>query len=131
MSKASEELKNEMAALQARLDKLESAGGETFDGDAVVVTTSKRGVFFGYIDNFNSFNVGDDAALLAGARNCIYWSSDVGGVLGLCVTGPSESCRIGAQVPGQHEMPAGDITSVTQCTAEAEAAWNAAATYKG
>lgn len=62
----------------------------------VLVTTSHRGVFFGYATKTD----GDQIALKR-ARNCIYWSSDVKGFMGLAANGPTAGCRIG---------PAADIT---------------------
>lgn len=81
---------------------------------AVLVTTEYRGVFFGYA----RFTDGDTITLRA-ARNCVYWSADVRGFLGLAKSGPSASCRIG---------PAADIelrrvTAVAEVTPEAEQAW--------
>lgn len=81
---------------------------------AVVVTTEHRGVFFGYTSDTSG-----DIISLRAARNCLYWSSDVKGFMGLAATGPTGSCRIG---------PAADIeirkvTSVMACTPEATEAW--------
>lgn len=59
-------------------------------GTPVLVTTIHRGVFFGYLEEKNG-----ETVRLKRARNCVYWSSDVKGFLGLASTGPSESCRIG------------------------------------
>jgi hypothetical protein len=61
----------------------------------VLVTTEFRGVFFGYVKS----KVKAPAEItLTGARNCIYWSKDVGGFLGLAAKGPSKECRIGQRV---------------------------------
>lgn len=84
---------------------------------AVLVTTEFRGVFFGYVK--------DDKKLpaqitLTHARNCIYWSSDVGGFLGLASKGPTPSCKIGTIVP---EVTLWKITSVTPVSDEAEKKW--------
>lgn len=86
-------------------------------GKAVLVTTEYRGVFFGYVK--------DDKKLpakitLTGVRNCLYWSSDVGGFLGLAKSGPSDSCKIGVEVP---EVTLWKITSVTPISAKAEKKW--------
>lgn len=84
---------------------------------AVVITTEHRGVFFGYID---PKTVNDDAISLRAARNCVSWSSDVKGFIGLASTGPSKSCKIGpaADMPSLRK-----ITSVLACTPEATTAW--------
>jgi hypothetical protein len=84
---------------------------------AVLVTTAYRGVFFGYATE-------TDGAIirLRAARNCLYWSSDVKGFMGLAATGPTKSCRIGPAV----DIDLRDITSVVACTDAAAQAWEAA-----
>ena len=84
---------------------------------AVVVTTAHRGVFFGYATDTS----GETIRLRAG-RNCIYWSSDIKGFVGLAATGPSTDCRVGPAA----DMELRDITCVLECTPEAVAAWEAA-----
>lgn len=84
---------------------------------AVLVTTSHRGVFFGYAGEID----GPMISLRAG-RNCLYWSADVKGFAGLAATGPSKSCRVGPAV----DIQLRDITSVSLVTAEAVKAWEAA-----
>ena len=84
---------------------------------AVVVTTSHRGVFFGYATDV------DGAAInLRAARNCLSWSSDVKGFMGLAATGPSKNCRVGPAA----DIQVRDITSVMQCTPDAVSAWESA-----
>lgn len=85
----------------------------------VVVTTAHRFVGFGYI---READVEKEHAPLRAARNCLSWSSDVKGFIGLAATGPSIQCRVG---------PAADIflrsiTSVIRCSPEAVQAWEAA-----
>lgn len=80
----------------------------------VLVTTAHRGVFFGYATDTDG-----DTIKLERARNCLYWSKDVKGFIGLASSGPTASCRIG---------PAADIelraiTSVSEVTPEAAAKW--------
>jgi len=87
-------------------------------GKPVLVTTEHRGVFFGYL-------VGEpakDKVLLRRARNCIYWSSDKHGFVGLAESGPTKGCRVG---PSCEEMTLFDITSVSTCSAGAVEAWEA------
>lgn len=84
----------------------------------VLITTEYRGVFFGYAEDTSG-----DTVLLRDARNCIYWSADVKGFLGLAVTGPSKNCRIGPKVP---LFEARKVTSVTEVTEEAVKQWEAA-----
>lgn len=81
---------------------------------AVLVTTEYRGVFFGYAQKID----GDVIALRA-ARNCVYWSADVRGFLGLASTGPSKACRIGP--PADIELR--KITCVADVTPNAVKAW--------
>ena len=89
---------------------------------AVLVTTEYRGVFFG----FARYTSGDTIKL-RDARNCIYWSSDIGGFQGLAETGPNSSCRIGAVA----DIELRKITCVAACTDAATKAWVSAKTYKG
>lgn len=83
----------------------------------VLVTTEFRGVFYGEI--LDDKNLPDEITL-KNARNCIYWSSDCGGFLGLASQGPTKSCRIGLQVT---ELTLYKITSITPVSDEAAKAW--------
>ena len=83
---------------------------------AVIVTTEFRGVFFGYLKEDNSPN----DLTLTNARNCIYWSQDVNGFVGLATTGPTNNCKIG---PVAKEMKLFKITSIIPVSKEAENAW--------
>jgi hypothetical protein len=83
----------------------------------VLVTTTYRGVFFGYAEDYRS-----ETIELKNARNCLYWSKNMKGFLGLAANGPSEECRVG---------PAADIllhgvASVSLVTPEAVERWEAA-----
>jgi hypothetical protein len=82
---------------------------------AVLVTTVHRGVFFGYTKKAEG-----KVVKLSNARNCLYWSSDVKGFLGLAVTGPSKSCKVGPKVPS---LTLNDVTSISEVTPEAVTAW--------
>lgn len=84
---------------------------------AVVVTTTHRGVFFGY-----ATDVDGTAINLRAARNCLSWSSDVKGFMGLAATGPSKNCRVGPAA----DIQVRDITSVMKCTPDAVSAWESA-----
>lgn len=88
---------------------------------AVLVTTEHRGVFFGYIDPEKT---AEKTVSLERCRNCIYWASSIGGFLGLASVGPDRNCKIGKQAPLPVVLHA--VTSVSQCTKEAEEKWNAA-----
>lgn len=84
----------------------------------VMVTTEFRGVFFGYASDTSG-----DPIVLKNARNCIYWTADEKGFMGLAVTGPGPKCKIGPAVPA---IELRKITSVTEVTGEAVKAWEAA-----
>ena len=87
---------------------------------AVLVTTEFRGVFFGHLKSDKKVPA---EITITGARNCISWSSDVGGFLGLAAKGPNRNCKIGARVP---EVTLYKITSITPVEPEAVKAWEAA-----
>lgn len=84
---------------------------------AVVVTTSHRGVFFGYTSDYSGAVID-----LRAARNCLSWSSDVKGFMGLAATGPNKNCRVGPAA----DIQVRDITSVMKCTPAAVEAWEGA-----
>lgn len=80
-----------------------------------VVTTGKRGVFFGIVKNKKK-----DSLDLHDAQMCVYWSSDVRGVLGLASSGPNKNCRITKAIP---KIELNEITSVMDVTEEAYKNW--------
>lgn len=80
----------------------------------VVVTTTHKGVFFGYAADTTG-----DQITLERSRLCIYWSSDVQGFMGLASKGPTKGCRIGPPAT----ITVRDITSVLEVTPEAEEKW--------
>lgn len=84
---------------------------------AVVVTTTHRGVFFGYTEETQGAIIS-----LRAARNCLYWPAEQKGFVGLAVTGPLKGARIGPAA----DLELRDITSVAACTPEAIAAWERA-----
>ena len=86
---------------------------------AVLVTTEFRGVFFGYMTGV----VSQEKLTLKNARNCIYWSSDCGGFMGLAENGPTSGCKIGTKV---NEITLYKITSVTPVSEKAAKAWESA-----
>ena len=83
---------------------------------AVLVTTEFRGVFFGYMTE----GVKDNSIVLKRAQNCVYWSSDVKGFMGLAATGPSKSCKVGPAVPS---ITLNKVTAVVEVTDEAAEKW--------
>lgn len=83
----------------------------------VLVTTEYRGVFFGYAQETSG-----DSVALKRARNCVYWSRDVKGFLGLATTGPTKDCRIGPPA----DVDLRKVTCVAEVTEDAAKAWEAA-----
>jgi hypothetical protein len=86
--------------------------------DYVMVTTKHRGVFFGRLADASQ----EGSVRLTEAQNCVYWSADCHGFLGLASRGPTEGCRIGPAVP---ELLISDVTAVVGCTEDAIKAWKA------
>ena len=84
---------------------------------AVLVTTEHRGVFFGYAVETDGPTIS-----LHRARNCVYWSPDVKGFLGLANGGPTKDCRIGPPA----DIVLRGITCVAEVTKEATEAWEKA-----
>lgn len=85
----------------------------------VMVTTEKKGVFFGFIPEGSESK---ERMRIRDARLCVYWSADVKGFMGLAAKGPTKSCKIGPPAT----ITVFDVTSVTECTTEAVAAWEKA-----
>lgn len=81
---------------------------------AVLVTTSHRGVFFGYATDTNGATIE-----LKRARLCVYWHADLRGFMGLASHGPTPNCKVGPAC----DISVRDITSVAECTPVAIAAW--------
>jgi hypothetical protein len=81
------------------------------------VTTAHRGVFFGYATDTSGTTI-----KLRAARNCIYWSRDCKGFMGLAANGPSASCRIGPAA----DVELRDITCIADVTPEAVKKWEGA-----
>jgi hypothetical protein len=81
----------------------------------VVVTTDKKGVFFGELLTENK-----DVVELANAKMCIYWCSEVKGVLGLASVGAIRGCRISPAVP---KIKLNGVTAIMDCTDKAVENW--------
>ena len=84
----------------------------------VVVTTTHRGVFFGFVPE--GADLTQKTVRLTQAQMCVYWSSDVRGVLGLAATGPRKGCKIGPAIPA---LTLQDVTSIMEAAPEAAKAW--------
>jgi len=82
----------------------------------VLVTTSHRGVFFGYTEQTDG-----EIIKLRAMRNCIQWRG-LHGFLALASDGPNNQCKIGPKADGEIR----NITGVWKCTPEAAAAWEKA-----
>ena len=91
------------------------------NGKPVVVTTESRGVYFGYADDTSG-----DVITLTNARNCIYWSAETGGFMGLACTGPAKGSKIGARIK---TIELRKITTIMPAEPEAVAAWEVAGVH--
>lgn len=83
----------------------------------VIVMTAHRCVFFGYA----TYTEGDVIKLVR-ARNCVYWSADTKGFMGLASNGPTCGCRIGPAV----DITLRNITAVLEVSPVAVEAWEKA-----
>ena len=81
---------------------------------AVIVTTSHRGVFFGYAKETDG-----ETIKLRAARLAVYWTADLRGFMGLASSGPGKGCRIGP--PADIELRG--ITSVVEVSPAAIQKW--------
>jgi hypothetical protein len=81
----------------------------------LIVTTEHRGVFFGYGQVTTEKTI-----RLTDVQMCVYWSSDLKGVLGLASVGPTKQCKIGPPAPA---MTLQGVTSIIEVSSEAEAKW--------
>lgn len=83
----------------------------------LVVTTSHKGVFFGFGQNKIS---ADKTIRLEKAQMCVYWSAAVKSVLGLAASGPDSQSKVGRPVPA---ITLTDVTSVMEASPEAAEKW--------
>jgi len=86
---------------------------------AVLVTTEYRAVFFGYMTAMPK----GGCMTITRARNCVYWSRDVKGFLGLADAGPTKECRVG---PSVSSLTVYKVTAVVQVSDAAALAWEKA-----
>ena len=84
-------------------------------GQFLIVTTERKGVFAGY-----GVPATGKTIRLEQCQMCIYWSSDVKGVVGLAATGPTQECKIGPPAPA---ITLQGVTSIMEVSKQAEAAW--------
>jgi hypothetical protein len=85
----------------------------------VMVTTEFRGVFFGYMDEPPA----NGSVTIKQARNCVYWSSDVKGFMGLAANGPTKNCKVGPAVPS---ITLNKVTAVVEVSPSAAEKWEGA-----
>lgn len=83
----------------------------------LVITTEYRGVFFGW-----GTPTEKKIITIEKAQMCVYWSSDIGGVLGLAKSGPSKMCRVSPAIP---KITLQGVTSIMEATDSAVKAWEA------
>ena len=86
---------------------------------AVLITTSHRGVFFGFTTQTTREIVESKIADLRAARNCIRWPEEQKGFIGLADKGPLAGSRIGPPA----DIAINDVTSAAYCTDAAVVAW--------
>ena len=87
-------------------------------GQAVVVTTEHRGVFFGLLTK--AFTKVPEEIILSEVRNCVYWDRKTHGFIGLASNGPGSGCRVG---PAAKSMAIKKVTAVAECSKEAVKRW--------
>jgi hypothetical protein len=87
----------------------------------VLVTTANRGVFFGYAGDTSG-----ETIKLTNARNCLYWSRECGGFMGLAANGPLGESRVGATA----DIEIRNVTSVSEVTELAAKLWKDKPTWK-
>ncbi len=84
---------------------------------AVLVTTTHRGVFFGFATETSGTTI-----KMRAARLCVYWSADLRGFMGLASHGPSATCKVGPAA----DIELRDITAVVEVSDAARSKWEAA-----
>jgi hypothetical protein len=94
--------------------------GKAKQAVSVLVTTSHRGVFWGYIEKTTP---NGRTVTLKGARNAIYWATSKGFVE-LAQIGPNSRSKVGMRA---ERIVLHDVTSVTECSEAATKAWESAA----
>lgn len=92
--------------------------GSDMIGSKVVVTTKHRGVFFGEL-----LEEADETVVLGDAQNCVYWSVETKGFVGLAHAGPQSGSKVTRAAP---RLKLFGVTSVVECTPEAAEAWEGA-----
>jgi hypothetical protein len=87
----------------------------------ILVTTEHKGVFAGKGDPDEiDWDSRHPTITLDDCRNCVKWSTDMHGFMGLAAKGPSSSCRIGPAVDG---VSLADVTGVYEIEDDAYEKW--------
>lgn len=82
-----------------------------------VVTTDKRGVFFGELVKHS---MEKKTATLKNAQMCVYWSRETKGILGLASHGPQKGSKVTPVIP---KIEVNDVTAVMHATSRAVKEW--------
>ena len=94
----------------------------TNEGTPVLVTTEHRGVFFGYLHE-GDYDEERKRIRLHGMRNCVYWTADIRGFVGLATHGPVKGCKVGPAAP---KATLHNVTAVLEMEPEAVERWTSA-----
>lgn len=86
-------------------------------GQALLVTTEHRGVFFGRFASLDGTTI-----RLTECRNCLYWPREQKGFIGLAAYGPVDGSRVGPAA----DLTLYGVTSIAVVTPEAAEKWEAA-----
>lgn len=85
-------------------------------GSWVLVTTDRRGVFFGRLLSNDGTSV-----VLEECRNCRYWSTETQGFLGLAAHGPADGSIVGPAAP---KTQLSMVTSISLVSDRAVEKWH-------
>lgn len=86
----------------------------------VLVTTTHKGVFFGYLAS----KVSKERVTITRGRNVVFFDANTKGFMGLAENGPTDGCRIGPAVIGKSTLF--DITGVFEVSSAAVPKFEAA-----
>lgn len=85
----------------------------------ITTDTTKRGVFSGFI---SPEDIEKEILTIEEMRMCVYWSTDMRGVLGLASEGPSKTCKISKAVK---KATISGVTAVIEINDGARKKWQA------
>jgi hypothetical protein len=81
----------------------------------LMVTTTHKGVFFGYGEPTNEAII-----TLKNARMCIYWPMENKGIVGLAKDGPKNGARVG---PAASSIIIREVTAIFEVSESAAKLW--------